>query len=306
LNSDGSWSLTASQIPGLKLTAEVTQGFTIGVTATATESNGMTATTTSAIEVQMSPDNNIVFGGTGNDIIHGGLGNDTIYGNSGNDTIFGNGGDDTIYGGSGNDTLSGGVGNNVLFGNSGDDTFIADGGNDTINGNSGYDTLTFANATGGMTVDISKKTAVGMGSDTFSGIEKFIGSNFADTFKGSSANDTIETGAGNDWLRGLGGDDILTGGSGADTFFWEKTDVGKNLGVDHITDFGVGDVLDFKKLVTVTLTNSLSSMVKVTDSAAGATISAKIGATFVDVATLDGVHGKTATDLFHDGQLLVG
>jgi VCBS repeat-containing protein len=305
-NTDGSWSLTTSQLTGLTLTADVTSSFTVRVDATTTEANGQSASATASIDVILSADNNVMFGGSGNDVIRGGLGDDKIYGNSGNDTIYGNGGNDTIYGGSGNDVISGGVGNNILYGNSGDDTFVADGGNDTIYGNSGFDTLSFENATSGMAIDISKKTAVGMGSDTFSGIEKFIGSAMNDTFKGSSAADMIMAGAGNDWLRGLGGADTLSGGAGSDTFFWEKTDVGGSLGVDRITDFSVGDVLDFKKLVTITATNTLSSMVKVTDGAAGSTIAAKVGGAFVNIATLDGVHGKSATDLFHDGQLLVG
>ena len=154
-----------------------------------------------------------------------------------------------------------------------------------------------------MTVDISKKTAIGLGNDTFSGFEKIIGSAFNDSFKGSSSADTIDGGAGNDLLRGLGGSDVLTGGQGNDTYFWEKTDTAS--GTDHITDFGGGDILDFRKLVSLG-TKSIADIVKVTDSALGAIVSAKVNGNFVDVAVLDGIHNKTAGDLLHEGHLLVG
>lgn len=311
-NGDGTWSLSQADLAGLKLAADVTSGFTVHVEATSTDLDGSTATAAADIDVQLSPDANLVFGGSGNDTITGGAGNDTIYGNSGNDVIFGNGGDDTIYGGKGDDVISGGVGNNVLYGDSGNDRFVADEGNDTIVGGSGFDTIDYSNATAAINADLSKKLVISgsLGNDTVSGVEKIIGSSFADVFKGSSASDTIDGGAGDDTLRGIGGADKLTGGAGADTFFWEKTDLisaadGSYLGLDHITDFGAGDVLDLHKLVTLG-TKSLSSMVKVTDTAAGSVVSAKIGTAFVDVAVLDGVHNTTATDLLHQGHLLVG
>ncbi len=249
--------------------------------------------------------NDTIFGQNGNDQIWGDNGNDTLSGGKGNDVLYGGNGDDKLNGNSGNDTLFDGAGNDTVSGDSGSDMLIAGEGDDVYNGGTGSDTLDFSGASGGMTVDVSKKTATGMGNDSFSAIEKFLGSAFNDTFKGSSAVDTINGGAGNDWLRGLGGADVLTGGAGSDTFFWEKTDVGAGLGVDHVRDFAVGDVLDFKKLVSVG-SKPLADFVKVTDGAAGSTIAAKIGGVFVDVAVLDGVHGQTAATLLHDGQLLVG
>ncbi len=306
-NEDGSWSLTAAQLTGLTVSASVTSGFTLNVTATSSEANGTTATATASIEVILSPDANFISGGTGNDTITGGTGNDTMYGNSGNDTISGGSGDDKIYGGKNNDVLSGGDGNDYLNGNSGDDVITGDAGNDTIIGGSGFDTLDYSNVASAINVDLSKKTVTGLasGNDTISGIEKIIGSAFDNVFKGSKDADQMDGGAGNDWLRGLGGADILKGGSGNDTFFWEKTDVGAKLGVDRITDFGAGDVLDFKKLVSLG-TKPLTDFVKVTDGAAGSTIAAKINGVFVDVATLDGVHGTSASDLLANGHLLVG
>ena len=306
-NQDGSWSLTAAQLPGLTVSASVTGGFTLTVTATSSESNGSEATATASIDVILSPDANFMSGGAGNDTMTGGTGNDTMYGNSGNDTISGGTGNDLIYGGKNSDTLAGGEGNDRLDGNSGDDVIYGDAGNDIIVGGSGFDTLDYSSAQSAINVDLSKKTVTGSasGNDTISGIEKIIGSAFDNNFKGSKDTDQMDGGAGNDWLRGLGGADILKGGSGSDTFFWEKTDIGAKLGVDRITDFGAGDVLDFKKLVGIG-TKPLSDFVKVTDGAAGSTISAKINGTFVDVAVLDNVHGTSASDLLANGHLLVG
>ena len=311
VNGDGTWTLSAADLTGLKLTATISGGFTVHVVATATEATGETATVSVDIDIVLSPDANVIFGGAGDDRIIGGAGNDTLYGGTGNDTIFGNGGNDTIYGGKGNDIISGGDGDNKLYGDSNDDTFLADAGNDMIYGGSGFDTVDYSAATTAITVDLSKKSISGVatGNDVVSSVEKVVGTSFADTFKGSSGNDIVSGGGGNDTLRGIAGDDLLTGGAGADRFFWEKTDVvdtkGKSLGLDHITDFGAGDVLDFTKLVALG-TKSLSTMVKVTDGAAGSTISANINGSFVDVAVLDNVHGKTATDLLHEGHLLVG
>ena len=306
-NPDGSWSLTAAQLPGLTVSASVTGGFTLNVTATSSEANGSTASVTASIDVILSPDANYMSGGAGNDTMTGGTGNDTMYGNSGNDTISGGNGNDLIYGGKNNDILSGGEGDDRLDGNSGDDIIYGDAGNDTIVGGSGFDTLDYSNAQSAINVDLSKKTVTGLatGNDTISGIEKIIGSAFDNNFKGSSAVDRIDGGAGNDWLRGLGGADILKGGAGSDTFFWEKTDVGAKLGVDRITDFGAGDILDFKKLVSLG-TKPLGDFVKVTDGAAGSTISAKINGAFVDVAVLDNVHSTSASDLLANGHLLIG
>lgn len=311
LNSDGSWSLTPGDLAGLTLSGSVAGSFALTVTATASEVSGATASVTMSLPVTLSADANTLYGGSGNDTITGGAGDDKIYGGDGNDVLFAKGGNDYVSGGKGNDVLSGDEGSNLLYGNSGNDTFYADAGDDKIYGGSGFDTLDYSLASGAIVADLSKKSVTGAttGNDTISSIDKIIGTNFDDTFKGATGKDIIDGGAGNDTLRGIAGDDTLTGGTGNDTFFWEKTDVadskGKSLGVDHITDFAAGDVLDFRKLVAPG-TKPLADFVKVTDSKAGLVIEAKINGSFEDVAVLDGVHGKTAAELFHDGALLVG
>lgn len=311
-NPDGSWTLTPGDLTGLTLSGTVSGSFTLDVTATATESsNGATASANTTLSVTITGDDDVLKGGSGNDQIDGGIGNDKIYGGNDHDTLRGGEGDDFVSGGKGDDHLAGGAGNDTLKGDSGNDVVLADAGDDTLNGGTGYDTLDYSAAGAGIVADLSAKKIVGAatGSDSVSNFEHVTGTAFADTFKGTSKTDKIDGGAGDDWLRGIAGADTLTGGAGADKFFWEKTDVadskGKSLGVDRITDFGTGDVLDFTKLVSLS-TKPLADLVKVTDSKDGLLVSAKINGAFEDVAVLENVHGKTALDLLHEGALLVG
>jgi Ca2+-binding RTX toxin-like protein len=310
LNPDGSYSLTAGDLAGLQISATVSGSFTLKIDATATESDGSTQTVNASIDVVTSPDSNYVSGAGGNDTIKGGTGDDKLYGNTGDDVINGGGGNDFVSGGKGNDIVTGGAGNDVLRGDTGDDVILADAGNDTIIGGTGFDVLDYSDAGSAINADISKKAITGAatGIDTMTSVEKLVGTDFDDTFKGSSRADIIDGGDGNDWLRGIAGDDMFTGGAGSDTYFWEKSDVvsgSHSLGVDRISDFGAGDVLDFHKLVGLG-TKPLDSMVKVTDTAEGSVVSAKINNAFVKVVVLEDVHGTSAADLFHNGHLLVG
>ena len=153
---------------------------------------------------------------------------DQIYGTSGSDSLSGNGGDDVIIGRGGNDFLSGGAGNDIL------------------DGGAGIDTADYSTASGSVTVDLNMPTpqnTIGAGIDTLTGIEKLIGSAFADTLKGDANANLLSGGGGDDVLIGGGGSDTLTGGAGADHFFYNAT----SEGLDHIVDFAPGtDVLDFK------------------------------------------------------------
>ena len=64
-----------------------------------------------------------------------------------------------------------------------------------------------------------------------------------DTIFGLAGNDTIKGGAGNDVLIGGTGNDTLTGGAGNDQFVFNAT----NEGLDKITDFHLGDLVDFSR-----------------------------------------------------------
>ena len=57
--------------------------------------------------------------------------------------------------------------------------------------NSDNDTVTYVSATNAITVDLENGTATGEGSDSLSGIENAIGSNYDDTFKSNFTSDNI-------------------------------------------------------------------------------------------------------------------
>ena len=187
----------------------------------------------------------------------------TYTGTNGKNTANGTSEEDTISGGGGNDTLNGGDGNDLLEGGTG---------SDALNGGNGYDTVTYANATAGVVLSFSATDGNGIGSqyanlaaggisgeasgDSFSGIEAFIGSNFADTVGGGSTdmtfmlgggndifdtnaaynvadvvyggdgNDTMWTGGGDDSLYGGAGNDALNGEAGIDTAFYSEATSG--------------------------------------------------------------------------------
>ncbi len=257
--------------------------------------------------VTTAADNDVIHGGDGNDLVYGNSGDDQLFGDAGNDTLHGGKGADRLEGGDGNDTLNGNSGNDVLVdggghdianGSSGDDRLIAGAGDDVYAGGSGFDTLDFSGATGVMTIDVSKKSAAGMGADTFSGIEHVIGSSFADNYKGSSHADIFEAGAGNDTIRALGGADVLSGGAGDDTFVYFKKDLG---GVDRITDFTAGDTLDLRDILKG---GNVGALVRSTDTAEGTMVSVKIGNSFSDVAMLEDVHGLTVANMLGAGMIL--
>lgn len=129
-----------------------------------------------------------------------------------NDRILGTSGNDVYDGGIGNDTLNGGAGNDVLSGGIGADKLI---------GGSGIDTASYANATGAVGASLwrpSSNTGEAKG-DTYSSIERLIGSAFNDRLEGNSVANRLIGGAGNDRIYGEGGDDVLIGGIGADTLY---------------------------------------------------------------------------------------
>lgn len=188
-----------------------------------------------------------IYGSAYADTIYGSSGADRIYAGGGNDVVYGGGGDDTLSGEAGNDRLDGGAGNDFLFGGAGADQNI---------GGSGYDTLSYATSSAGVSVNLAWNQGIGGDAqgDTYSGIEKIIGSSFNDTLisdssfgvnfdggagndgiRGGSGLDVLNGGSGDDWLEGGLGIDSLTGGAGRDTF---KLNFGD--GPDLIWDFQSG------------------------------------------------------------------
>jgi len=259
-------------------------------------------------EVHGDGGNDRIWGASGHDMLDGGDGDDQLFGSSGNDGLVGGDGNDRLDGGSGNDVLNDGNGDDYVYAGSGDDVVYVGEGNDRFIGSSGFDTIDFSGAKQGMTIDMSKHTAVGMGKDTFEGFEKVIGSSFDDTIKGSKNADTIVGGAGDDQIRGMGGKDVLTGGEGHDTFTWYAKDVidtsGKNIGIDVITDFSKEDSLNLHELLKGQSFKSLDSVVKLTDGKEGTLVSVMVEGKFVSVAMLSDVHGLNVNDMHANGMLL--
>lgn len=246
-------------------------------------------------------------GADDNDVMSGGDGNDRMYGVAGNDTMDGGAGNDRMHGGSGDDMMSGGAGDDVVRGGGGNDYIMADAGNDDLFGGKGFDTVDYSWSLGAVKIDLDKGRASGFGNDDLHGFERVVGSQFNDVITGNSADNVLIGGDGDDVLRGLAGLDTLTGGNGDDTFVWETKDIisGKtSLGVDHVTDFGGGDVLDLSA-VFKGVKGDHSKLVTLTDSADGLVLSANIKGTVVDVVVLDGVHTASLTDLIATGHLLV-
>lgn len=306
-NPDGSWTLAATDLSGLTLTATFTGDVDLTVTATSVEANGASASTTQQVHIGVTVGGDTLNGGEGHDSLTGSAGNDTLTGGKGDDVVSGGAGNDLLDGNSGNDVLSDGAGNDSVKGSSGNDVLLAGLGDDVYSGGSGFDTLDFSGAAGSMTIDVSKSTATGMGTDTFSSIEKIIGSAFADDFKGSSRADKFDGGAGDDHIRGMAGADTLTGGEGADTFQWLAKDLvsgSKHLGVDRITDFGAGDRLDLHDMLKKFAPSDAVNHVRVVDGAHGSTVSVDIAGKFVSVAVLEGVHDTSAADLLASGAIL--
>ncbi|WP_417624700.1 calcium-binding protein [Paremcibacter congregatus] len=183
-----------------------------------------------------------LYGGFDNDILYGDAGNDVLQGDEGQDTLYGGAGNDTLYGGANNDILHGGDGSNQLNGDDGDDLFVAGGGTDAFIGGSGLDTVDYS-ASSAVTVDMLTNISSGglAEGDTFTGIEKVLGTAEQDTIKGDNAANIIYGGAmadqlygngGDDTIYGDGGDDIIYGGDGIDILYG---------GAGNDTIYGDGD-----------------------------------------------------------------
>ena len=109
-------------------------------------------------------------------------------------------------------TITGTNFDDMIVGDDGYNSFNGGRGNDTITGGSGYDDLGYyqysdtSAPTQGINVDVASGTATDAwgDTDTFSSIEEFQGTGFADTFTGNNSGSTF---------IGLAGNDSFTGGA---------------------------------------------------------------------------------------------
>jgi Ca2+-binding RTX toxin-like protein len=106
-------------------------------------------------------------------------------------------------------TLDGGEGNDLLQGSLGNDTLTGGNGNDTAS----FATA-FSNTAAGVTVNLNLQGGAqntgAAGTDTLTGIENLVGSQYNDTLTGDSGANIIEGGLGNDTLIGGAGDDTAS------------------------------------------------------------------------------------------------
>lgn len=167
--------------------------------------------------------------------------------------ILGNAGDNIIIGTAFGDTLDGGAGIDILEGGTGDDTYIIDdaadtategllgSGNDTVIINGAFN-YTLANDVENLELRSTALQGTGNALDN-----RITGNASNNILRGLAGNDTISAGAGADQLFGGAGFDILTGGAGNDLFVFESVaDIGNNALIrETITDFALGDLLDF-------------------------------------------------------------
>jgi len=81
-----------------------------------------------------------------------------------------------------------------------------------------------------------------------SGDDRIFARGGDDRIYGSSGSDEIDAGMGDDTIQGGGGSDTLTGQHGADVFQFRKIEEGGAWGIDTITDFETGDMIDLTSL----------------------------------------------------------
>lgn len=248
-------------------------------------------------------------------------------GSTHNDTIVSSSADNVIDGGSGTDTVSysaaahgvvinlaagtaTGDGSDTLTsienatGSSYDDTIVSSSVANAIDGGSGNDTVSYASASSAVTVNLSSGTATGDGSDTLTSIENVTGSTHADTITGSSAANIIDGG---------GGTDTIYGGSGADTFMFKAaTALSASVTIEDFSK-SAGDKIDISDVLAGhydPLQNAINNFVQMAVSGSDTVIKVDIDGTgsahtWQQVATIVGVTGLSASELVHDGNLIV-
>src|SRR5690606_28640844 len=131
----------------------------------------------------------------------------------------------------------------TLRGNTKDNVITGGLGRDYIHGGGGVDTASYADATGGVRVDLSRVTyqdTISAGRDRLVSIENLVGSAYADTLIGNEESNTLNGGAGDDILRGLAGNDTLNGGAGFDIASYSVVTTNLNLALAITTSQSAG------------------------------------------------------------------
>jgi Ca2+-binding RTX toxin-like protein len=173
---------------------------------------------------------------------------DTITGDSASETFYGGDGDDIIDGAGGYDTIDGGAGDDIMSGGVGHDRFIGGAGADTHIGGANIDTVDYRTSTSGIVLELTLGgpggTAGDAAGDSYDGIERILGTDFADVIIGGGGNDNLHGYAGDDYLSGGGGgNDVLFGEAGNDAFGYDTVIDGYDTLADFMTGAGSDDVI---------------------------------------------------------------
>lgn len=192
--------------------------------------------------------NDRLIGTTGANVLVGGTGNDTLESLGGGDSLIGGDGTDwvdytqaqagvTVYldgsatsssrdvfssienvqGSAYADDLHGDAQSNTLLGGVGDDTLTGGAGADSLVGGEGTDTASYANAMARVELSLSSGGTSGDAEgDSYTDIERVVGSAFNDKITGNTSANLIQGGDGDDELVGGRGSDVMFGGAGSD------------------------------------------------------------------------------------------
>jgi Ca2+-binding RTX toxin-like protein len=156
-------------------------------------------------------------------------------GTSGNDSLIGTTGVDTLSGLDGNDTLDGSSGADLLSGGAGADSLI---------GGANSDIATYETAATGVSVNLTSGVHTGdAAGDTFSGIEVWRGSAFADTMTSSTGiTTTFQGGDGDDLFIVDAATDVVTenAGQGLDEVHTSSASYTLSANVENLTYTGAG------------------------------------------------------------------
>ena len=243
-----------------------------------------------------------VFASSHNDFVLGNAVNNTLLGLGGNDTLLAGSGTDTVDGGEGDDTLRGGLGNDTVIGGEGNDTALFLDWNGTPDRilTTISTSITLADGGNASSAKLLSTTfqsrpfdlvTTTLETDTLTGIENVIGTDFADTITGNSADNELDGRDGNDILDGGQGSDTLIGGDGIDTALFTA---GGTFNFPRVeASLADGEATVFRNFrsglgfTTVTETDTLSGIENLTGSTGADKLTGNSGAN-----TLDGGNGS--------------
>jgi Ca2+-binding RTX toxin-like protein len=154
------------------------------------------------------------------DVIMGSSVRNVLISGEGEDVIRAGRGWDALHGGSEDDRLFGGPGGDIIQANLGDDFMAGGTGPDELGGYFGEDTVSWEDSKNAIDLDrLERGNATGEGTDTFTEVEAWIGSEFGDRLIGDITPETFDGLGGDDHIEGGINQDDIDGGDGFDECF---------------------------------------------------------------------------------------